>query len=106
MQLEETSEKLTVTSDKLTRTTSDLKETKLDRDAHKFLVGELTQSEDTLYDTANHVSRLQGFKVLDFSFNIEIFLFSSPEHKVLRVSYCDRSLSVVRRRPSSVVRRP
>lgn len=75
MQLEETSEKLTVTSDKLTRTTSDLKETKLDRDAHKFLVGELTQSEDTLYDTANHVSRLQGFKVLDFSFNIEIFLF-------------------------------
>jgi len=31
--------------------------------------------------------------------------FSSPEHKVLRVSYCDRSLSVVRRRPSSVVRR-
>ena len=33
-------------------------------------------------------------------------IFSSPEHKVLRVSYCDRSLSVVRRRPSSVVRRP
>jgi len=29
-------------------------------------------------------------------------LFSSPEHKVLRVSYCDRSLSVVRRRASSV----
>jgi len=33
------------------------------------------------------------------------FFFSSPEHKVLRVSYCDRSLSVVRRRASSVVRR-
>ena len=31
-------------------------------------------------------------------------LFSSPEHKVLRVSYCDRPLSVVRR-PSSVVRK-
>ena len=31
-------------------------------------------------------------------------LFSSPEHKVIRVSYCDRSLSVVRR-ASSVVRR-
>jgi len=31
--------------------------------------------------------------------------FSSPELKVLRVSYCDRSLSVVRRRPSSVDRR-
>jgi len=31
-------------------------------------------------------------------------VFSSPEHKVLRVSYCDRSLSVVRRRPSCVVR--
>jgi len=33
--------------------------------------------------------------------------FSSPEHKVLRVSYCDRPLSVVvRRRPSCVVRFP
>ena len=32
-------------------------------------------------------------------------VFSSPEHKVLRVSYCDRPLSVVRRRASSVVRR-
>ena len=31
--------------------------------------------------------------------------FSSSEHKVLRVSYCDRPLSVVRRRASSVVRR-
>ena len=37
--------------------------------------------------------------------NNESNVFSSPEHKVLRVSYCDRSLSVVRRRPSSVVRR-
>jgi len=33
-------------------------------------------------------------------------IFSSPEHKVLRVSYCDRPLSVVRRRAPSVVRRP
>jgi len=33
-------------------------------------------------------------------------LFSSPEHKVLRVSYCERPLSVVRRRPSFVVRQP
>jgi len=32
-------------------------------------------------------------------------VFSSPEHKVLRVSYCDRPLSVVRHRLSSVVRR-
>jgi len=29
---------------------------------------------------------------------------SLPKHKVLMVSYCDRSLSVVRRRPSCVVR--
>ena len=36
--------------------------------------------------------------------NFSLF-FSSPEHKVLRVSYCDRPLSVVRRRPSCVVRR-
>jgi len=28
--------------------------------------------------------------------------FSSPEHEVVMVSYCDRPLSVVRRRPSSV----
>ena len=40
------------------------------------------------------------------------FLFSSPEHEVLMVSFCDRSMSVVRRassvvrRASSVVRRP
>ena len=27
-------------------------------------------------------------------------IFSSPEHKVLRVSYCDRPLSVVRRASS------
>jgi len=32
-------------------------------------------------------------------------VFSSPEHKVLRVSYCDRPLSVVRRCASSVIRR-
>ena len=32
-------------------------------------------------------------------------IFSSPEHKVLRVSYCDRPLSVVRHRSSSVVRK-
>ena len=35
-----------------------------------------------------------------------VSIFSSPEHKVLRVSYCDRSLSVVRRRVSCGVRRP
>jgi len=32
-------------------------------------------------------------------------VFSSPEHEVLMVSYCGQWLSVVRRRPSSVVRR-
>ena len=32
-------------------------------------------------------------------------LFSSPEHKVLRVSYCDRPLSVACRRSSCVVRK-
>ena len=35
-----------------------------------------------------------------------VTFFSSPEHEMLRVSYCDRSLSVVRRRPYSIVRRP
>ena len=33
-------------------------------------------------------------------------VFSSPEHKVLRVSYCDRPLSVVTRHAACVVRRP
>ena len=33
------------------------------------------------------------------------FVFSSPEHEVLMVSYCGQWLSVVRRRASSVVRR-
>ena len=32
-------------------------------------------------------------------------VFSSPEHKVPRVSYCDQSVSVIRRRPSCVVRK-
>ena len=36
----------------------------------------------------------------------EMLLFSSPEHEVLMVSYCSQWLSVVRRRPSCVVRRP
>jgi len=32
-------------------------------------------------------------------YSICLYIFSSPEHKVLRVSYCDRPLSVVRHRP-------
>jgi len=44
--------------------------------------------------------------VLSIQFSINVYIFSSPEHKVLSVSYCDRSLSVVRRRASSVVCRP
>jgi len=35
-----------------------------------------------------------------------LHLYSSPEHEVLRVSYCDRPLSVVCRRASCVVRQP
>jgi len=33
-------------------------------------------------------------------------VFSSPEHKVLMVSYCGQWLSIVRRRATCVVRRP
>ena len=36
---------------------------------------------------------------------VKACVFSSPEHKVLMVSYCDRALSVVVRRASSVVRK-
>ena len=46
------------------------------------------------------------FMLFTWMFICSLLLFSSPEHKVLRVSYCDRPLSVVRRRASSVVRRP
>ena len=35
-----------------------------------------------------------------------LHIISSPEHEVLMVSYCGQWLSVVRRRASSVVRRP
>ena len=37
------------------------------------------------------------------SFQSMNFVFSSPEHEVLMVSYCGQWLSVVRRRPSCVV---
>ena len=40
-----------------------------------------------------------------FYFMKLLTVFSSPEHEVLMVSYCDRAVSVVRR-PSCVVRRP
>ena len=35
--------------------------------------------------------------------SVDLHIFSSPEHKMLRVSYCDRPLSVMLR-PSCVVR--
>ena len=41
---------------------------------------------------------------LKFPYFFFFLLFSSPEHEVLMVSYCDQSMSVVRR-ASSVVRR-
>ena len=52
-------------------------------------------------------SRLDMFSYLFIIFNAGqgVFIFSSPEHEVLMVSYCGQWLSVVRRRPSSVVRR-
>jgi len=37
--------------------------------------------------------------------HLNLWIFSSPEHEVLMVSYCGQWLSVVRRRASSVVRR-
>ena len=41
------------------------------------------------------MSELKGIEIL-------LFLFSSPEHEVLMVSYCDQSMSVILR-PSCVV---
>ena len=46
------------------------------------------------------LSIMLSVKRLDSS----ILFVSSPEHEVLKVSYCDRSMSVVRR-PACVVRR-
>ena len=44
--------------------------------------------------------------LLSFSFKEELnmiqIVFSSPEHKVLMVSYCDQSMSVVRRSSSTI----
>jgi len=44
--------------------------------------------------------------VANVPLSIIVAIFSSPEHEVLMVSYCGQWLSVVRRRASSVVRRP
>ena len=54
----------------------------------------------------NHSDTVIYFsKRLTKAVGVVLFLFSSPEHEVLRVSYCDHSPSVVRMsviRPSSV----
>ena len=42
------------------------------------------------------ITRIHGYSQ---SKQNRIYIFSSPEHKVLRVSYCDRPLSVVVRKP-------
>jgi len=54
---------------------------------------------------AIHEGRLLCWlKLILWSVTTFSYFFSSPKHKVLRVSYCYRPLSVVRRRASSVVR--
>jgi len=52
-------------------------------------------------------SFLSKTEIGEILYNIETgkFIFSSPEHEMLMVSYCGQWLSVVRRRASSVVRR-
>ena len=45
--------------------------------------------------------QLDFFSVKSFMKFLIILVFSSPEHKVLRVSYCDNAVSVMHR-PSSV----
>ena len=48
---------------------------------------------------SKHVLRCMYYHNYD-----KVSVFSSPEHEVLMVSYCGQWLSVVRRRPSCVVR--
>ena len=49
-----------------------------------------------LVDSSTVISWTSPFVILGVSSFI-LSLFSSPEHEVLMVSYCDQSLSVVRR---------
>ena len=51
-----------------------------------------------------HYTDMKTFLTIFFS-EINGQIFSSPEHEVLMVSYCDRAVSGVRR-PSCVVRHP
>ena len=46
----------------------------------------------------------QMFNIIQSDVVLHLYVFSSHEHEVLMVSYCDQSMSVVRR-PSCVVRR-
>ena len=58
-------------------------------------------------DILEQTSSLKGLGVQESQHEVikeEHTLFSSPKHEVPKVSYCDRSMSVVRR-ASSVVRR-
>ena len=64
----------------------------------------------TLQETDSVDCVTSGKFSLDFCISVFLFskllsFFSSPEHEVLMVSYCGQWLSVVRRPPSSVVRR-
>ena len=54
----------------------------------------------SLLKTLWEKEELNMMRNLSFS-HIVFCFFSSPEHKVLMVSYCDRAVSVVRCRPSS-----
>ena len=54
----------------------------------------------TIFSSESHKEVLKERYLLE-----KFCLFSSPEHKVLKVSYCDHPVSGVRRQ-SSVVRRP
>ena len=56
------------------------------------------------YCTTPFVSIGGGGGGVDKMLKFDVGVFSSPEHEVLMVSYCDQSMSVVRR-PSCVVRR-
>ena len=60
-----------------------------------------------IYEAKIHVSLDSVTNVTRFSdqpLMLEKYIFSSPEHKVLKVSYCDHPVSGVRRQ-SSVVHR-
>jgi len=76
--------------------------------AHNFIIwsriSKLFHRNDHFFEMTKFLACVQNLLGEHHPVRLAL-VFSSPEHKVLRVSYCDWPLSVVRRCASSVVHR-